>query len=117
MVESFNIRFLALVVLVILTLSSNNISNGVLGQGGCEGQFQGLAQQCSQYVLKTGPKTPPSKGCCDLIKKADVPCICKHVTKEIEQIVSMEKMVYVAGYCGKPLPHGSKCGSFTIPPV
>ncbi|KAJ7949287.1 Bifunctional inhibitor/lipid-transfer protein/seed storage 2S albumin superfamily protein [Quillaja saponaria] len=96
----------------ILMFSGTN--NVVLGQG-CQGDFQGLITQCSMYVQKTGPKTDPSQGCCNVIKAADIPCICQHITPEVERVIDMEKVVYVAQFCGRPLAHGTKCGSYTVP--
>ncbi|KAF8398308.1 hypothetical protein HHK36_017235 [Tetracentron sinense] len=110
----FNIRCLALAVLVIAGIV---ISGGQVSAQSCQGDIQGLISQCAQYVGKSGPKTPPSQGCCTVVQKADVPCVCKSITKEVEQIISMEKVVYVAQYCGKTIPHGMKCGSYTVPMV
>ncbi|CAA2934874.1 bifunctional inhibitor lipid-transfer seed storage 2S albumin superfamily [Olea europaea subsp. europaea] len=81
----------------------------------CQGNFQGLVQECSQYVQKGGPRKNPSQGCCNVVKSVDLPCVCQHITQEVEQIISMEKATYVAGFCGKPIPHGTKCGSYTVP--
>ncbi|KAI3994013.1 hypothetical protein MKX01_003026 [Papaver californicum] len=67
--------------------------------------------------MKTGPKIPPSQGCCGVIQKADIPCVCQHITPEIEQVISVEKVIYVAQFCHKDLPRGTKCGSVTIPPA
>ncbi|CAA0827204.1 Bifunctional inhibitor/lipid-transfer protein/seed storage 2S albumin superfamily protein [Striga hermonthica] len=81
----------------------------------CEGNFQGLMQQCSRYVQKTGPRESPSQECCNVVKSVDLPCVCRHITGQVEQIVSMEKAAYVAAFCGKPLPRGTKCGSYVVP--
>ena len=70
-----------------------------------------LVSQCEKYVLKSGPKIRPSPGCCAVVKKVDVPCVRKFVTKQIEEIVSIEKMVYVARSCGIKISAGTKCGS------
>ncbi|OVA01514.1 Bifunctional inhibitor/plant lipid transfer protein/seed storage helical domain [Macleaya cordata] len=112
MAAVFNIRCLGFAVLIVVVGVLTSRDNGVsCQQQGCEGDIQGLISQCAQYVLKEGPKTPPSQGCCDVVKKADVPCICQHVTPAIEALVSVEKVIYVADYCGKALPRGTKCGS------
>ncbi|KAH9790059.1 AAI domain-containing protein [Citrus sinensis] len=81
------------------------MNTNVLGQ---------LVSQCEKYVLKSGPKIRPSPGCCAVVKKVDVPCVCKFVTKQIEEIISIEKMVYVARSCGIKISAGTKCGSFTV---
>ncbi|PKI62992.1 uncharacterized protein LOC116192681 [Punica granatum] len=81
----------------------------------CQGDPQALAEQCGPYVQRDGPKTDPSQGCCDAIKAADIACICQNIPGDVEQMLDMENLVYVAGFCGKPLDHGSHCGSYTVP--
>ncbi|XP_023908312.2 uncharacterized protein LOC112019990 [Quercus suber] len=107
-----NIFLLAFFAITVILSSSNN----VVGQG-CLGDVQGLISQCASYVKKGGPKIKPSPQCCDVIKKADIPCVCKQLTAEIEKAIDMEKMVFVAKTCGKPLAPGSKCGAFNVPPA
>ncbi|KZV54450.1 protease inhibitor/seed storage/lipid transfer family protein [Dorcoceras hygrometricum] len=77
----------------------------------CRGDFQGLVQQCARYVQKNGPTQNPSQQCCDVVKTVDFPCVCPHITADVERVVSMEKAVFVARFCGKPLAHGTRCGS------
>ncbi|KAK6923458.1 Bifunctional inhibitor/plant lipid transfer protein/seed storage helical domain [Dillenia turbinata] len=83
----------------------------------CEGDVQNLIAKCKSFVLKPGPKVKPSEDCCAVVKKVDVPCVCKYVTPPIELIVSMEKVVYVARTCGVQVPPGMKCGSYMVPPM
>ncbi|EHA8589801.1 Protease inhibitor/seed storage/lipid transfer family protein [Cocos nucifera] len=77
----------------------------------CHGDVEALIQKCKNYVEKEGPRVSPSVQCCHVVKHVDVPCACKYVTPRIEEIISMEKAVYVAKKCGRPLKHGYKCGS------
>ncbi|KAF8751334.1 hypothetical protein HU200_012217 [Digitaria exilis] len=78
----------------------------------CGNDLQDLARECKQYVMNPpNPKTPPSKACCDVVKKVNIPCMCSKVTKETEHMVCMEKVVYVAHECKRPFAHGYKCGS------
>ncbi|XP_010273373.1 PREDICTED: male-cone protein 1-like [Nelumbo nucifera] len=81
----------------------------------CKADIDGLMKECLQYIKKSGPQVPPSQGCCDVVKKANITCVCQNITKEMEQTISMAKVVYVAKYCGRDLPHGLKCGDTTIP--
>ncbi|XP_010273372.1 PREDICTED: uncharacterized protein LOC104608943 [Nelumbo nucifera] len=76
----------------------------------CQEDIKGLIKECTIYVMKIGPKIPPSKGCCDVVKNANLECVCQHVTRKVEQLISIDKAVYVADSCGRPLPHGQKCG-------
>lgn len=72
--------------------------------------LHGLANLCGRFVQKTGPMMDPSPGCCDVINKGtDVMCVCQHLPKNIEQMLDMGKVAYVAQFCGKPLPRGVKC--------
>ncbi|KAL9169419.1 hypothetical protein ABFS82_04G078000 [Erythranthe guttata] len=81
----------------------------------CQGDFQGLIQNCAQYVRIPGPKVNPSQECCNVIRGVDIPCICQHLTQKAESFVSLEKAAFVTAFCGKPLAPGTKCGSYTVP--
>ncbi|KAB2021378.1 hypothetical protein ERO13_D07G126100v2 [Gossypium hirsutum] len=84
--------------------------------GQCETSIPKLISQCGQYVEGSGPETTPSKACCDVITSLDIPCMCKYVTPDVEKLVNMEKVVFVAKSCGLTLQPGMKCGSFVVPP-
>ncbi|NP_001274467.1 hypothetical protein SEVIR_5G354800v4 [Setaria viridis] len=100
--------FLVLVFVVAMSIEGT--------QAACGDGLKDLIKECQQYVMPPkDPKIPPSDGCCGLVKKVDVPCLCSKVTKAIEAIVSMEKVAFVAEKCGRPLEHGYKCGSYTVP--
>lgn len=77
----------------------------------CGGSFVDIEVQCSQFVHKTGPKTPPSLGCCQVVKTLNVNCVCRFVTPQVEAMISMEKVVYVARTCGLTVRAGTQCGS------
>ncbi|KAL6853508.1 hypothetical protein ACP4OV_019537 [Aristida adscensionis] len=84
--------------------------------GDCKNDLKDLADKCQQFVkFPANLKIPPSTECCAAVQKADVPCVCSNVTPVIEKVVCMEKIVYVADYCNRPLKAGSKCGSYTDP--
>ena len=107
----FNTNILLLVFLAITgILFSGNNNNMVVGDD-CQGDMQGLVAQCAMYVQKGMPKMNPSQQCCSVIQKADMPCVCQHVTKDVEKIIDMEKVIFVARYCGRPVAPGTTCGS------
>ncbi|XP_006470720.2 uncharacterized protein LOC102607411 [Citrus sinensis] len=95
------------------------------------GKNQALAQQddcgnlsglgvlvgCQDFIVKEGPKVSPNALCCNAVKEIGMPCTCKLVTKQIEELLSMEKLAFVAQFCGRPIAPGTKCGSYTAPPV
>ncbi|KAH7511331.1 hypothetical protein FEM48_ZijujUnG0023900 [Ziziphus jujuba var. spinosa] len=91
----------------------------VLGNSGvraqCEASVPNFVAQCGPYIIKSGPQTKPSEGCCSVVKTLDIPCLCKLVTKEIEEIISLEKTVFVFRTCGREVAKGAKCGSYTVP--
>ncbi|KAK4407607.1 hypothetical protein Sango_0341700 [Sesamum angolense] len=96
--------FLTLFSAIIIAFTTTAVS------AQCQGDLQGLIEQCARYVQKSGPQETPSQECCNVVKTVDVPCVCKMIPPQVERIVSMEKAVFVLASCGKPLPHGTKCG-------
>ncbi|KAI3986298.1 hypothetical protein MKX01_028579 [Papaver californicum] len=84
-------------VVILASTSTNGVS-----ADGCEGDIKELGMR-------------PSHGCCDIVRNIDTPCVCQQITHEIEQSVRIKKVIYVAQFCHKDLPHGTKCGSVTIP--
>lgn len=100
-------RSVLAIVVIVGTLMFGNVP--VSAQ--CGGSIPQLVAQCSQFVKKDGPKIPPSPGCCSVMKAADIPCVCGLVTPDIEKLISMEKVVYVARTCGVTVNPGTKCGS------
>ncbi|KAK3205118.1 hypothetical protein Dsin_019164 [Dipteronia sinensis] len=108
-------RFVALALLVFagtLILGNHGVS------ADCEETITQLVLRCLQYVLPDPGQRAPSSQCCAVLKSADIPCLCSHVTPDVEKIVSMKKVVYVARTCGAHIPQpGTKCGSYTIPPT
>ncbi|KAJ6691953.1 LIPID TRANSFER PROTEIN [Salix purpurea] len=85
----------------------------------CKEIVPSLVSNCSRFVRVPGPKVPPSAACCKVaqaVTVADVPCFCKLITPAVQKVISMEKVVYVARTCGLPVPPGTVCGSYTVPP-
>ncbi|KAJ8900266.1 hypothetical protein K2173_024906 [Erythroxylum novogranatense] len=72
-------------------MSTDNL---VLSQG-CRGDLQGLATECAKYVQKQGYRVEPSRACCDVIKSVDVPCLCRHITKDVKDVLDMDKVAHV----------------------
>nr|CAD1821957.1 unnamed protein product [Ananas comosus var. bracteatus] len=103
------ICFLAFAIIILV------IFDPARAEEACDGDIADLVHNCNQFVKKDGPKIPPSEECCAIIKKCNVPCVCSHITKDVEKIISMEKVAYVAECCNRPFAHGSKCGSYTVP--
>ncbi|CAH2077502.1 unnamed protein product [Thlaspi arvense] len=96
---------------VLIGLTMILIISGTLGEGTCQGDIEGLMRECAVYVQRPGPKVNPSAGCCRIVKRSDIPCACGRVTASVQKMIDMDKVVHVTAFCGKPLAHGTKCGS------
>ncbi|KAJ9139750.1 hypothetical protein P3X46_030454 [Hevea brasiliensis] len=105
---------LSWVALAVLVVAGILISGEQASAISCQKDVIGLATKCKDFVEKEGPIVKPSKDCCAVVKKANVPCVCSLVTKQIEDLISMEKVFYVAKTCGKKVSPGTKCGSMSF---
>nr|XP_012574900.1 uncharacterized protein LOC101512697 [Cicer arietinum] len=91
----------------------------------CENDIQGLNIECMVYMQKIGGQINPSDRCCDVIKTANVPCVCKNgLSRKLTfspypgtyaDLINWKKVMYCFNYCGRPLPRGLKCDRFTVP--
>ncbi|XP_010557844.1 PREDICTED: uncharacterized protein LOC104826714 [Tarenaya hassleriana] len=102
---------LVLVGLAIFLVTETLVS----AQQQCRGDIGGLMKECAVYVQRPGRKVDPSPACCSVVKAADISCACGHITAMVEKEIDMDKVVHVAAFCGKPLAHGTKCGSYVVP--
>ncbi|KAJ1267485.1 hypothetical protein BS78_07G060100 [Paspalum vaginatum] len=85
---------------------------GTTAAEGCGGDREDMIRECKEYEsFPAEPKIPPSPACCAVWQKADIPCLCKRVTKETEKVWCMEKVLYVAKHCKRPFQPGYQCGS------
>ncbi|XP_031476907.1 uncharacterized protein LOC116248316 [Nymphaea colorata] len=87
----------------------------VNGQSCSDQDLATLGARCRPFVARELPPAPPSEDCCNAVRGADLICVCGRITPEIERMISMQKVVDVASKCGKPIPSGTRCGSFTVP--
>ncbi|XP_023880258.1 uncharacterized protein LOC111992622 [Quercus suber] len=109
-----NILLLAFFAITGILFSGNN-NNMVVGED-CQADILGLQAQCALYFQKSLPRMNPSQQCCRVIQKANMPCVCHHMTKNDEKFLDMKKVIFVAQYCGRPVAPGTTCGSYTVPP-
>ncbi|MCL7023645.1 hypothetical protein MKW94_006823 [Papaver nudicaule] len=96
---------------LFLVLVSTILTSTCNAVPGCDDEAKALAGLCGKYVLKPGPKIPPSEDCCLLVRQADVTCACMHATIEVVKLISLDKVFYVADTCGRKIPPVKKCGS------
>ncbi|KAF2952828.1 hypothetical protein DAI22_01g365700 [Oryza sativa Japonica Group] len=79
--------------------------------GDCSSDVQDLMANCQDYVMfPADPKIDPSQACCAAVQRANMPCVCNKVIPEVEQLICMDKVVYVVAFCKKPFQPGSNCG-------
>ena len=101
-----NIFLLAFFAITGILFPSDN--NMVVGQG-CEADVENLVNNCGRFVQRDKPRISPSPQCCNAVHKANIRCACSHVTNETVKLIDMDKVVFVAMSCGRPLTPGS-CG-------
>lgn len=108
----FKFQSLGLAILLLL-LGCMGVTDNVPSEEDDCGDLRGLGVLlgCLNFIRKDRSQLPPSPECCNYIKQFTMKCTCQIITKEIEETISMEKLVYVAKSCGYPLSPGTKCGS------
>ncbi|PIA48264.1 hypothetical protein AQUCO_01400684v1 [Aquilegia coerulea] len=108
-------------LVAIMFYETTNFNNQVLAQDyeknvlvprfqNCKSDFQSLKLHCLKYLGFYGAKIPPSKECCQVIKKMDIGCICTVPTYEVTHTISLNKFVFVSGFCGKLPGNTYDCG-------
>lgn len=103
--------FMPLALFMVIGMNMLCNLNGVTAQF-CQGTaLSEITAICANSVAPSGPDVPPSPACCSAMKLADLPCLCKIFTGEVEKVVSPKKVVNVAKTCGVSVPAGLKCGS------
>ncbi|CAN0901828.1 hypothetical protein LINGRAHAP2_LOCUS21631 [Linum grandiflorum] len=75
-----------------------------------------VIRRCMTWIVTVGPAVNPSMECCDAVRKARLmPCLCSYVTRDMEDLVSVNKLIRVFNSCGKRVRPGTKCASYTVP--
>ncbi|KAF0919702.1 hypothetical protein E2562_030950 [Oryza meyeriana var. granulata] len=98
------------------TSSSSSTADAPPTSGDCGSDVQDLIVNCQDYVkFPADPKIDPSQACCAAVQRANIPCVCNKVTPDVEQLICMDKVVYVVAFCKKPFQPGSNCGSYHVP--
>ncbi|KFK29964.1 hypothetical protein AALP_AA7G200300 [Arabis alpina] len=109
--DSRMIKTLVIVALAFFMISSDNFHLATADQV-CGANLSGLVNECQRYIDNAAL---PSQSCCDLIRPIDVSCACRYVSWWVMTLIDMDKVVSVVRSCGKSIPSGYKCGSYTIP--
>ena len=86
MATARSVRGLGVYLIVVGIVLATFTINGVTSQG-CDDAVSGLKEKCSDYVMKLKPKAAPSKACCDVIKSANLDCVCKQMTPGVQLLL------------------------------
>ncbi|XP_052135073.1 uncharacterized protein LOC127753702 [Oryza glaberrima] len=104
------------VLLIAMAMAPATATETAAAADRCEKDLDLLMGSCEGYLrFPAEAKAAPSRACCGAVRRVDVGCLCGMVTPEVEQYVCMDKAVYVAAYCHRPLLPGSYCGSYHVP--
>ncbi|BAT14063.1 Os11g0484700 [Oryza sativa Japonica Group] len=108
--SSAAVCFVVLLIIAMAMAAAATVSPSAADK--CEKDLDLLMGSCEGYLrFPAEAKAAPSRACCGAVRRVDVGCLCGMVTPEVEQYVCMDKAVYVAAYCHRPLLPGSYCGS------
>ncbi|WCJ36841.1 hypothetical protein M5689_018016 [Euphorbia peplus] len=101
-------------ILTFLMVGALVLNEQIVSADECDSQITSLDFYCRKFIGKEGIKLIPTKECCEQLRKADVPCVCKRVTPAVEAMISMEKVVFIARICLVTVKPGTKCGSYIV---
>ncbi|XP_057976154.1 uncharacterized protein LOC131163579 [Malania oleifera] len=110
-----------MVVAVVMLAGALIWGKGVVVEGCPTGRVDSgkLSEKCRGFVGSTGPMVAPSRECCDLmhaLPPASLPCFCSTFSRfPYTLFISVKKAFFVVQSCGIPVPHGTRCGSYTVP--
>nr|TKW06593.1 hypothetical protein SEVIR_7G250000v2 [Setaria viridis] len=105
----------ALVYVLVFTML---VDNQAWGEKNCYPEKESVKYRCMKHIKFGTRYLPPLLGnkCCRTVAVSDMVCICGILTEEEIREISSFKLVRVARDCGHPLPVGTKCGTWTVPP-
>ncbi|RLM73377.1 hypothetical protein C2845_PM15G20250 [Panicum miliaceum] len=90
----------------------------VWGEKDCHDDKVSVMLKCKNSIKSGGPLVLPRPGdkCCTTVQASDMACVCHILSTDDEKKVDPKRLVKVADRCGKPVPVGSDCGSWTVAP-
>ncbi|TVU12344.1 hypothetical protein EJB05_45982, partial [Eragrostis curvula] len=74
-----------------------------------------VKEKCMETITIRGDYVRPSAPCVQAVKDSNMICICRILTTDDQLEISVIKILRLARECHKPLPGGTKCGTFTVP--
>ncbi|CAL5066504.1 unnamed protein product [Urochloa decumbens] len=101
-----------LVFALVYTLS---VMPHAWGEMGCYRQKVSFMQKCNWSIKRGMAYMPPHAGCCRVVQRIDMVCVCRTMTEDDEKTIDVKHVYFVSQNCDSPVPAGNKCGSWTIP--
>nr|TKW06245.1 hypothetical protein SEVIR_7G230100v2 [Setaria viridis] len=102
-----------LVFALVLTIFT---THQAWGEEDCYEEKRSIIKYCIKSIRIRGKYVPPSRTCRVYVELCDMACVCHVLTPQDELRISAFKLVRLARDYGVPVPAGSKCGSWTVPP-
>ncbi|KAJ1257614.1 hypothetical protein BS78_10G009500 [Paspalum vaginatum] len=88
----------------------------VWGDADCYDQKEAIKYRCRKTITIVGPYREPTSDCRHTVQASDMVCICEKITLKEQGIISVVKLVQLARECGNPVPPGTHCGLWEVPP-
>ncbi|TVU15250.1 hypothetical protein EJB05_38775, partial [Eragrostis curvula] len=104
----------ALVLALVFTMLT---THQAWGEYDCHGEKELVKSKCKKTITMVGDYIPPDDNCRRAVEASDMACICRILSLEEQNKICVVKLVWLAGECGKPVPAGEKCGTWTVPRV
>ncbi|CAL5031131.1 unnamed protein product [Urochloa decumbens] len=86
------------------------------GEVDCHHEKQAVMHKCMKTITIVGDYVDPSNKCREIVQESNMACICRNIEIEDQLKISVVKLVRLARQCGKLVPIGSKCGTWTVQP-
>ncbi|TVU32071.1 hypothetical protein EJB05_23789, partial [Eragrostis curvula] len=107
---------LARQVLIIALVFATFTTHGVWGEADCHHEKILVFLKCKKTIKIGVDYVQPTSECRRTVQSSDMACVCRIITDDEEFYVSVSKLVRLARECGRQVPAGDKCGSWTVPP-
>ncbi|KAG2632425.1 hypothetical protein PVAP13_2NG093300 [Panicum virgatum] len=85
------------------------------GEQDCYHEKDVFLHKCALSIKRGLAYLPPNPICCRVVRKIDMTCVCRVIQPPEEENIDVRHAYFVSQDCGKPVPAGNKCGSWTIP--
>ncbi|TVU22431.1 hypothetical protein EJB05_32125 [Eragrostis curvula] len=104
---------------LVLSLSFNMFTSHIVwGEKDCTKEKVAVLHFCDGSININGAYVAPTVACRNIVEaeETDMICICRNIAPADEVLISVMKFIQLARDCNKPLPAGTKCGSWIVRP-